>query len=389
MAALMQMGLLIYCQHNIGLDSFHTGLVMAIAAIGITIGCLIAGKIGQHVKLLGYSTLIGIILSLEFILLFALPSNGIGFGIVLTVTTITAGLFKVPLDTEIQRIVKGPTLNLILAFFNQLSFIFILGASLTLTLLLLVLDIEYIFLLIGIVMFIVSLYLLISNRITLTHTIKRLLLYRYDIRVTGEEYLQADNVKLILPNHVAVIDPIMLFSYFNKCHMRPLVDEAYFKAGVFRRILHIFNAIEVPDLHKNRQGIGQVRMLESLCLQSLSDGGNVIFYPSGHITLTGDERIGSRHLAHTVCSQLPEGVHVIGIRIQGLWGSSTSRYGRKSTPPILPTLIRSAYKLFTPKRIVSIDISDITDYAKKWASEGSKLEFNAHLEKFYNDGALE
>ncbi|MBP5318512.1 MAG: MFS transporter, partial [Paludibacteraceae bacterium] len=287
MAALMQMSLLVYCQHRLGLDSFHTGLVMALAAVGITAGCWIAGKIDQKWRLLRFGSLLGMVLAVEFVLLFALPWTPMSFSIALLITTLTAGCFKIPLDAEIQRSAKGPTLNLMLAFFNQLSFLFILLASATLTLLCLLLDIRFVFLLIALVLTAVSLYLLISHRVVLTATIDRLLLHRYDIRVSGRKLLQDDTTKLILPNHSAVIDPIIVFSHFYDCHMRPLVDEAYFEAGAFRRILQIFDAIRVPDLRKSRQGVGQVRQLESLVLESLAQGHNVIFYPSGHITLDG------------------------------------------------------------------------------------------------------
>ena len=43
--------------------------------------------------------------------------------------TIDLGFFKLPLDAEIQKVVKGPKLNTMLAYFNQVSFLFMLAAS--------------------------------------------------------------------------------------------------------------------------------------------------------------------------------------------------------------------------------------------------------------------
>ena len=39
------------------------------------------------------------------------------------------GFFKLPFDAEIQKVVKGPKLNTMLAYFNQVSFLFMLAAS--------------------------------------------------------------------------------------------------------------------------------------------------------------------------------------------------------------------------------------------------------------------
>ena len=78
------------------------------------------------------------------------------------------------------------------------------------------------------------------------------------------------------------------------------------------------------------------------------------------------------------------GVTVLGMRILGLWGSKTSRYKRRNTPPLLPTFLKHTYKFFGPKRVVTIEIEDITVQVKEWAKLGEKMAFNAKLEEFYN-----
>ena len=51
------------------------------------------------------------------------------FGVALCVLAFDLGFFKLPFDAEIQKVVKGPKLNTILSYFNQVSFLFMLVAS--------------------------------------------------------------------------------------------------------------------------------------------------------------------------------------------------------------------------------------------------------------------
>ena len=124
---------------------------------------------------------------------------------------------------------------------------------------------------------------------------------------------------------------------------------------------------------------------------TLEDGGNVIFYPSGHIQTEGEhEDIGTRQLAYNMCGDLPEGVRVIGVRTRGLWGSIWSRKGRKTSPSFVPTFIKSVFlwffwSPFVPRRRVTMHIEDLTDRVKEWSSL-TRLEFNRKLEEWYNDG---
>lgn len=218
---------------------------------------------------------------------------------------------------------------------------------------------------------------------------KTILHWRYNIKISGLETFDEDKTFLIFPNHQAVIDPIILFSEFYNQKIQPLVDEVYFKNPIFRKILALFDAICVPDLGKNRKGVEQARQLQNLTLQSLRDGKNVLFYPSGHITLNGKESIGNRQLAYNVCRNLPENVTIVCIKTTGLWGSIWSRYKKKKTPSIPLTLLKGVGlilcgKLFTKRRIVEVSIQPMTETLKLWSKE-DKISFNKKLEAFYNE----
>lgn len=211
---------------------------------------------------------------------------------------------------------------------------------------------------------------------------------RYKVTLVNTACLDQPGSKLVWPTHMAVIDPMLLFSELYNYPLQPFVDERFFANGVFRSILGVFDSISVPNLRKSRNGLEQAKQLNGLCYDALKAGRTVIFYPSGHCTSDGKESMGGRNMAHTIAQQLPEETRVIGVKIRGLWGSCTSRYGRKGTPPIFPTMFTNAWKLFFPRRKVTMEFEDITDLVRSWQGM-DKVEFNHHLEDYYNSKGID
>lgn len=211
---------------------------------------------------------------------------------------------------------------------------------------------------------------------------------RYKVTLVNTQCLDQPGSKLVWPTHVAMIDPMLLFSELYKYPLQPFVDERFFTNSVFRSILGVFDSISVPNLRKSRNGLEQAKQLNGLCYDALKAGKTVIFYPSGHCTSDGKESMGGRNMAHTIAEQLPDETHVIAVKIRGLWGSSTSRYGRKNTPPIFPTLLKNLWKLFVPRRKVTMEFEDITDLVRSWQGL-EKTEFNHNLEEYYNSKGID
>ena len=128
-AAMLQMGLLVYGKEVMGLDSTHTGTLLCAAAVGIVVGQVLAGFVDRRHFLLGATLFTGGIAAVLLAVLFFVPMGSTAFGIVLALLAFDLGFFKLPFDAEIQKVVKGPKLNTMLAYFNQVSFFFMLLAS--------------------------------------------------------------------------------------------------------------------------------------------------------------------------------------------------------------------------------------------------------------------
>ena len=391
LSASIQTLLILHCDSALSMSPFQTGIVLALMAIGIALGCFICGNLDKKRFMLGYVPQFGFVIAALLVAIFIFDFGQNAFTVSIVLIAVLCGLFKIPMDAEIQKRAKKEELNVFLAYFNLLSFIFIFFASLTNILITSFLPTKYVFLFDGVVMFVASVVFLFNYKSVLCFFGRNHVKLHYDVRLKNVENMDVNNNEnlLILPMHRAVLDPIMLISNLYDKKLQPLVDSRYWDVPVIGHILNMFHAVQVPDLRKGRKGVEQVQQLDGIIEEQLKKGANILFYPSGHITLDGRETIGNRRLAYNAAQILPENTRVVGVRIIGFWGSKWSNYNRKKTPPILKLLLMSmlyifsGYVFFKKKRKVDIEFHDITNEFRSWKTL-PKQEFNQRLEKFYN-----
>ena len=211
------------------------------------------------------------------------------------------------------------------------------------------------------------------SRYTLGKIFKFLFHCHYDIQVTGEEYLRDKSTHLVLPNHTAYVDPLILFSEMWWLPICPMVDELFMRQKISGYIVRKADAIEVPDLNKSamsrEEGAAVAGQLSRIAIDNLAAGKQICFYPSGHVKTVDKEIIGNRRMAYEVCSELPENVHVILCRMRGL---ETSRWSKLKP------------KKWKWRRTVTLHFEDHTNDVIQWAKILSRREFNEKLEEWYN-----
>lgn len=399
-AAMLQQGLLVYGKDVLGLDGVHTGGILAVAAVGIVAGQVIAGFVDRSRFLLGATLLTGWIAAALLAVLFLVPLTPVAFAVVTGLLAFDMGFFKLPLDAEIQKVVKGPKLNTMLAYFNQVSFLFMFLSSGCYIAVSWLFGPKAFLAFLALVMAIAPFLFVFSYRSVLLVTGRWVFRRRYRVELEGPWF--ADGARggseggarayLVLPNHPAMVDPMLVGAEFWRTPLKPLADELFFRTGVVApSVLRTLGAVAVPDLrrHRTAKGASIARGLGDIVKSTLADGGNVIFYPSGHIQTEPErEDIGTRQLAYNICGDLPAGVRVIGVRTRGLWGSIWSRAGRKASPSFVPTFVKSVLlwffvSPFIPRRRVTMHAEDITDRVVAWSAL-TRLEFNARLNDWYN-----
>jgi acyl-[acyl-carrier-protein]-phospholipid O-acyltransferase/long-chain-fatty-acid--[acyl-carrier-protein] ligase len=130
MGGMIQMNLVIHCKQTINLSTTTTGIIMAVAAIGIAIGCVLAGKLLPKIKS-KRMILIGLTGMAIFLLLIILLNPGVYLlATFIFFLALMGGLFEVPCLTLIQQANIGRKLGDMLAYMNTVTFLFVLIGSL-------------------------------------------------------------------------------------------------------------------------------------------------------------------------------------------------------------------------------------------------------------------
>ncbi len=221
--------------------------------------------------------------------------------------------------------------------------------------------------------------------------VRMLLALRYRVNVRGIDAVARRGGRgiLFLPNHPALIDPIILLSRLTgRFAPRPLADERQVDRFVMRHLADRLRTIRIPDVARQRAGVRTgVETAVEQCIAALEAGDNILLYPSGHVYRSRFEDLRGNTAVARILEKLPE-VRVVLIRTRGLWGSAFS-HARGGPPNVSAVLRKGALHLlanglfFMPRRRVVIHVEEPEDLPRKAPRE----ELNRFLEEFYNRDA--
>ena len=212
---------------------------------------------------------------------------------------------------------------------------------------------------------------------------------RYRVRIHGLEAITKKGREkiLFLPNHPALIDPIILMGHFyGPFQTRALADNKQIDRFFIRWLAKRANVLEIPDIAKaGTSAVAQVRQVISECVNALGSGDNLILYPSGRIYRTNHEEIRGNSAVERILQEQP-GIRVVLVRTSGLWGSRFSWAGGHR-PMVAPVLKKGIWQLllsglfFLPRRQVDIELVEPSDFPHG----APRAVINGYLEQFYNE----
>lgn len=122
---ILQMNLVIYCKNELDLTNSQTGIIMAMAAIGIALGCFVTGrfsgkKVRKNLIPIGLTGLIGLLALVIIIKPTAIIAGMLIFGI-----AFCGGVFQVPCLALIQQAPIGAKISDMFAYTNLITFVFL------------------------------------------------------------------------------------------------------------------------------------------------------------------------------------------------------------------------------------------------------------------------
>ena len=213
--------------------------------------------------------------------------------------------------------------------------------------------------------------------------------YRVAVRGLGDVASRGTRGILFLPNHPALIDPVIVGTTLLKTfHPRFLADEDQIDLFFIRNLARRIGVIPIPD--PGKLGANARKAVEqglARCVEALRSGDNVVIYPAGRIMRGRDENLCGNSAVRWILDQMPE-ARVVLVRDRGLWGSRFS-YAWGKVPSVGQVLRKGIGALlacgifFAPRRRVELEFVEADDIPRS-ASRG---DLNRWLEGFYNADA--
>ena len=385
-----------------GFSNTTTSLLSVALMIGIAVGALVAGRV---VSMKRWSRLLGPAMAgigFSLLLVGAVPGfSGVwrfySLSALFVITGFFGGLFLIPIASFIQvrpaasekgRVIavhyfcdfcaimlSGPIFKLLDGSLSPTSSMMVLGGFAVVA---------------ALVFFLYPGKDLVSS--TVFAAVRGLLRFRYTVTVTGLKSVhnRGSSGILFLPNHPALIDPVILTSHFYPDFKpRPLADYDQANRPVVKQVITRLNPVIIPDLTKVGQR-GSEAVMEALAgvIDGLKQGDNILLYPSGHIYRSYLEDVGANSAVEIILSQVPD-ARVVLVRTRGLWGSSLS-WAKGRAPRVGSIVVRYLLSilvnllLFIPRRAVNVELHEPADFPVS----ADRLVINRYLERFYNKDPL-
>lgn len=217
---------------------------------------------------------------------------------------------------------------------------------------------------------------------------RMILSLRYKINLTGlDEVLNKGNKGiLLLSNHPALIDPIILICFLYphfKC--RIIGDKEQLSRQGIKQFSKLFKVIKLyRTVHHGISSISRIKKALYVCGRFMNRGDNILLYPSGHIIKNKIEIIGANSGVESILKET-ENPRIVLIKIKGLWGSKFSRASgkypsaRKILKESLQVLIYN-FIFFIPKREIEIELFEPDNFP----NHESRFIINGYIENYFN-----
>lgn len=280
-ASMIQMNLLIHCADVLNLSSSSTGVINALVAVGIGVGCFVSGRWNKKRVALGtlFFSAVGMGVLLMFL---TTAASYVAFVSVLMGVSFFGGVFKIPLNAWVQDKSPQSSIGQVLAYSNMIVFLSILLSSFAFAWLSSIFTSNQIFLALGVLALIVAVICLLLQPITSLRTIVTLItkaLFR--IKVGGQDNVPAKG-GIIACNHVSMLDALLILQ-FTKRNVRFVMHEAVY---VNKRLNPLFKSCRMIPIASGKSKKVLSDFTERV-RKEVEAGHLVCIFPEGRLNRTG------------------------------------------------------------------------------------------------------
>jgi len=319
---LFQINILVFAKQTLGVGELLTSLLLSALAIGIGTGSMVAGKASEGKVELGLVPIGGLGLCLLGMML-SLAGWSYWVALVLIfLLGVSGGLFIVPVNAYIQANSPPDKLGGYLAASNFLTFSGIVVSAALYWLLCdpLGISASLIFLVMGLVSLVVSVYLVKLLPEMMVRCINWLLLHIfYRMTKINRENVPAEGGALLVSNHVSFIDAQLILAALDR-PVRFIMYRPIYEHPLINPIARLNRAIPIAG----NDGREQVEATLKFAAELISQGELVGIFAEGKITRTG-ELNEFRAGLETIMSHVD--APIVPICLKGVWGSIFSYEG--------------------------------------------------------------
>jgi len=316
LGALLTANIVFYGSDVLHISSTRAGILQAAVAIGIGLGSLTAGYLSGGKVEYGLIPMGSVGMTVFGVLLSRHNLSFTHVLVLLAALGFSAGFFAVPVNALIQHRPDERDKGGVIAAANLLSFVGIGGAA----------GVYYVFQhysrlsppaiflsasLVTIAATVYVLYLLPDALIRFVLWIATHTLYR--IHLEGRDNVPAKGGALIVPNHVSMVDAVLLIASIDR-PIRFLMFKGSYDHPLVKPFAKIMGVIPISSQLRPRELIQSLRT----ATQALQDGEIVCIFPEGQMT-----RIGQMLPFRRGMERIVKGVDVpiIPVNLGGVWGS--------------------------------------------------------------------
>lgn len=316
LGAFFQLNLIPYGIETLGLNQHQSGGLFLVAALGIGVGSLTAGKLSRRNIEFGIVPVGALGLTATTWLLALIPARLPLVLMVVLLLGVSAGLIIVPLNAFIQQRTPAERRGEILAAAGMLGWFGVMIASL----LLLGLS-EYVglasrecFAVVGLLTLVLTAWAFLRLPDFFLRFLALLVMRTfYRIRLEGQENVPTSGGALLVANHVSWVDALLLVATEQR-RIRFLMERGIYNHQVLGRLFRIMGVIPISSGDRRKELIASLKEAR----QALDDGYMVCIFAEGEITRNanlGEFRSGFESIVKG--SEHP----IIPVYLGGLWGS--------------------------------------------------------------------
>lgn len=321
-ASLLAQDMIVYLKSNLRVSDDMAGIPLAVYAIGVGGGSVLAGRLSRGNVEYGLIPLGSVGLGIFTLLLGVLHPGLAGVNVLMALMGISSGLIVVPLQAMLQWHAPADRRGSVIALCNVFVFAGCMAGSLLGTGLAFFAGLSPVGIFLGAAIITLagtawSVKLLPDALVRLVAILLANSAYR--IHVTGRENIPRTGGALLVANHLSLVDGLFVLASIDR-PVRFIVDEGYFNHPLLKPFMQALGAIPV-----NATG-GPKSVMRALkdAGKYLDNGELVCIFAEGEISRTG-MLLPFRRGAEVIVKG--RDVPIIPMQLDGVWGSVFSPEG--------------------------------------------------------------